>query len=398
MIQFQNKRLFFAAFLLFFSVLLTGCASKEEKAIRQTISSELDHLVSPDATQINTYLSFQLLFPDAQQDDSSDLDPSITEIFTEFYKNFSYKISEVSYDDKSASADVIIHNLDTHALAKDYAIAALKKRIEGDANPSQVDFSLSDSYLLLDKTLKNHDYKQVESDIKVQLKKKNNVWEIVEDTDFDNELSGNFLTYMSDSNLLSPKQVVKIHFDTIKKFDAEQLNRYLSLDSLLNTDNTYTSSIAHALAEQIHKSFDYKIKSDSVENNSAKVVVKITSTDFTSILETYQKQISEWVQSSDALEAGLLGRHEKGREFLLKAIQDNTATTSETVENFAYKRRNKLEDADGSESCTGDFRRGQQYSCRCTRRCRVKKIPKTVFYDNLRYFFMFLFFFRCFFR
>ena len=80
MIQFQNKRLFFAAFLLFFSVLLTGCASKEEKAIRQTISSELDHLVSPDATQINTYLSFQLLFPDAQQDDSSDLDPSITEI------------------------------------------------------------------------------------------------------------------------------------------------------------------------------------------------------------------------------------------------------------------------------------------------------------------------------
>ena len=127
MIQFQNKRLFFAAFLLFFSVLLTGCASKEEKAIRQTISSELDHLVSPDATQINTYLSFQLLFPDAQQDDSSDLDPSITEIFTEFYKNFSYKISEVSYDDKSASADVIIHNLDTHALAKDYAIAALKR-------------------------------------------------------------------------------------------------------------------------------------------------------------------------------------------------------------------------------------------------------------------------------
>lgn len=200
MIQFQNKRLFFAAFLLFFSVLLTGCASKEEKAIRQTISSELDHLVSPDATQINTYLSFQLLFPDAQQDDSSDLDPSITEIFTEFYKNFSYKISEVSYDDKSASADVI-HSQFGYCmpLQKTYAIAALKKRIEGDANPSQVDFSLSDSYLLLDKTLKNHDYKQVESDIKVQLKKKNNVWEIVEDTDFDNELSGNFLTYMSDS-------------------------------------------------------------------------------------------------------------------------------------------------------------------------------------------------------
>ena len=68
--------------------------------------------------------------------------------------------------------------MDTHALAKDYAIAALKKRIEGDANPSQVDFSLSDSYLLLDKTLKNHDYKQVESDIKVQLKKKNNMQKI----------------------------------------------------------------------------------------------------------------------------------------------------------------------------------------------------------------------------
>lgn len=121
--------------LFFFSFLfcLPDAPAKKKKPSDRPSAQNLTIWVSPDATQINTYLSFQLLFPDAQQDDSSDLDPSITEIFTEFYKNFSYKISEVSYDDKSASADVIIHNLDTHALAKDYAIAALKKRIEGDS-------------------------------------------------------------------------------------------------------------------------------------------------------------------------------------------------------------------------------------------------------------------------
>ena len=91
------------------------------------------------------------------------MDPDIVKIFSRYFKDFSYTIDNVKLKNKKAGATVTITNLDAHALAEDYTAAALKKRITCDANPSQVEFSLKDSYLLLGETLKKNDYKLVDT-------------------------------------------------------------------------------------------------------------------------------------------------------------------------------------------------------------------------------------------
>ena len=241
----RHKKWLYAAVFLTSALLLTGCDSKEERAVKQAVSAELDQLKSPDKKTIETYLSAHQLFPeeDTAENDSEkeSADPEIIKIFSRYFKNFSYTVDTVKAEEKKASATVTITNLDAHALAEDYTAAALKKRITCDANPSQVEFSLKDSYLLLGETLKKNDYKQVDTTFDLKLKKKGETWTIVHSEDLDNQITGGFLTYMADSDLLPPPEVVKIHFNTIKEFDTEQLNIYLSLDSLLDTDDTYSS-------------------------------------------------------------------------------------------------------------------------------------------------------------
>ena len=137
---------------------------------------------------------------------------------------------------------------------------------------------------------------------------------------------------MADSNLLPPEEVVKIHFGTIKDFDTEQLNIYLSLDSLLDTDDTYSSSIAHAMAEQIRACFDFKILDAKKDERNAQVKVQITSSDFKSIVASYQEQLSGWLQTSQAMAGGAEGRREKERQLLLESIEKNNASTTRDVD------------------------------------------------------------------
>ena len=332
----RHKKWLYAAVFLTSALLLTGCDSKEERAVKQAVSAELDQLKSPDKKTIETYLSAHQLFPeeDTAENDSEkeSADPEIIKIFSRYFKNFSYTVDTVKAEEKKASATVTITNLDAHALAEDYTAAALKKRITCDANPSQVEFSLKDSYLLLGETLKKNDYKQVDTTFDLKLKKDGETWTIVHSEDLDNQITGGFLTYMADSDLLPPPEVVKIHFNTIKEFDTEQLNIYLSLDSLLDTDDTYSSSIAHAMAEQIQTCFDFEILDTQNDERNALVKVRITSSDFKSIVASYQEQLSQWLQTSQAMAGGAEGRREKERQLLLESIEQNQDSTTRDVD------------------------------------------------------------------
>lgn len=351
----RHIRNIFAVSLITSTFFLTGCSIQERRGIREAVKEELGYLEHPDTQTIEQYLQEADLFPDTETSKTSNptVDPAITEIFTEFYKNFSYKVSDIEYDDTKATAVITITNLDTKALAKDYSIAALQKHIEEDANPAQVNFSLYDSYLLLGEILKTHEYDLTDSSFPVEFEKENDIWEMLPDDRLENELTGNFLTYMADSSFLSPEDVVKIHFDTIKEFDSEQLNIYLSLDSMLDLDDTYSSSVTHAIAQQIHQFFDYEIKGTKIGKTNATVTVSITSADFISIIDTYHKKLEEWMQTSEALEAGMFGRREKEREVLLESIKNNQATTSKEVKinlindgtNWKIQMDNKIAEA-----------------------------------------------------
>lgn len=324
----QPKKMFFAALLFSLTAALTGCAMSDKSDVKKAVKAELDQLKNPGDDTIRQYLSSDDLFPENQEESASrDIGPEITEIFTQFFEKFSYHIDKINVNKTNATATVTVKNIDANALARDYTAAALKKRITSDANPSQVEFSLKDSYLLLGNTLKNNEYKLKETTFDMNLKCKKEKWTVQHDEDLDNKLTGHFLSYMADSNLLTPEEVVEIHFGTIQEFDTEQLNIYLSLDSLLDTDDTYSSSIAHAMAAQIGRFFDFELLDSKNDQRNATVNMRITSSDFKSIMDNYQENLAVWLQTSEAFSGGAKGRREKERKLLLESIEQNNAST-----------------------------------------------------------------------
>ena len=87
-----------------------------------------------------------------------------------------------------------------------------------------------------------------------------------------------------------------------------------------------------AVTEQIHQSFDFKIKKETIDGTSAVVQTAITSVDFEQILQTYQEELSKWLKTSAALAGGSEGRRQKEYELLLSCMEQNKAVVSHDVE------------------------------------------------------------------
>ena len=121
---------------------------------------------------------------------------------------------------------------------------------------------MHDSYLLLEKLLQKNNYKSKNITADISLIKENENWKILHTPELQDLLTGNFLSYVTDCNLLSPKEILKTHLNSMKQFDAEQMKIYLSLDTIFDTNDAYNHSIAHAIAQQISTCFDFKILSE----------------------------------------------------------------------------------------------------------------------------------------
>ena len=118
----------------------------------------------------------------------------------------------------------------------------------------------------------------------------------------------------------------------MKEFDSEQLKHYLSLDTLTDTEDSEKNTLIQAVTEQIHQSFDFKIKKETIDGTSAVVQTAITSADFEQILQTYQEELSKWLKTSAALAGGSEGRRQKEYELLLSCMEQNKAVVSHDVE------------------------------------------------------------------
>lgn len=118
----------------------------------------------------------------------------------------------------------------------------------------------------------------------------------------------------------------------MKEFDSEQLKHYLSLDTLTDTEDSEKNTLIQAVTEQIHQSFDFKIKKETIDGTSAVVQTAITSVDFEQILQTYQEELSKWLKTSAALTGGSEGRRQKEYELLLSCMEQNKAVVSHDVE------------------------------------------------------------------
>ena len=133
-------------------------------------------------------------------------------------------------------------------------------------------------------------------------------------------------------NFLSPEDTLTVYLDTLQKLDLKEMTSYLGVVNIMNTSDTAKNSIASALAEQIHKNFNYVIKSSSENGYNATVTTEITTFDSDSILADYQEKLDKYLASADAVIDGSQKRYEKSFEILLNSINDNTVTTVNDVD------------------------------------------------------------------
>lgn len=322
-------------FLLVFAVsMIIGCSHSEKADVKGVITNELDLLKNLDSDTVQKYISYKELFPDATE--KIELSREVEEVFSLFFQDFDYKILriKVDKDKKEASASLKLTTIDAKALAKDYTVSHLKDAILNAAdsashNTEEQSDSMEDRYLILNELLKDHTYKTVETDCTLTLQNNGTDredWEIRRSHDLENSLVGGLITYLSDSDLLTPEETLTVYLNTLKTMDQDQMSNYLGLESLLTTSDSAKNSIASALVEQMHKTFDFKITDSDVESYHAVIQTEITTFDSDAILKAYQEELDEYLASPDAVIDGPQKRYNHSLELLLHNIEKNTGT------------------------------------------------------------------------
>ena len=95
-----------AFFFVFLAVFVCGCSHSAKTSAEKAIEKDLNLLKNLDSETTMKYISYQELFPDS--DDSTELSDDIKEVFSLFFRNFDYKIKDISVDrnQDTASAHV----------------------------------------------------------------------------------------------------------------------------------------------------------------------------------------------------------------------------------------------------------------------------------------------------
>lgn len=321
--------------LLIFAVsMVIGCSHTDKSDVKGVITSELDHLKNLDSGTAQKYVSYKKLFSDATE--KTALSTEVKEVFSLFFQDFDYRILRIKVDrnKKEAAASLELTTIDAKALARDYTVSHLEKAILTAADSAShhtedSSDSLEDRYLILNELLKNNTYKTVKKEctlLLVNTGSDQEEWEIRRTHDLENNLVGGLITYLSDSDLLTPEETLTVYLDTLKTMDQDQMSNYLGLESLLSTSDEAKNAIAAALVEQMHRNFNFKITDSQIESYYATVKADITTFDSDAILEAYQAELEEYLASPEAVIDGAQKRYEHSLELLLKNIEKNTET------------------------------------------------------------------------
>ena len=197
-----------------------GCSGIDKTDVEEVIISELDLLKNLDSDTTLKYISYRELFPDAANNDQ--LSNEVKEVFSLFFKDFDYKILNIDVDQKnhSATAELRLTTLDAQALAKDYASSLLKKDIleaaENTENTNDAGLTLEERYAVLNKLLQDTKYDTVESECSMELTcTEDDTWKIKRTYSLENDLVGNLMTCLSDPDVLSPEETLKIYLKTL---------------------------------------------------------------------------------------------------------------------------------------------------------------------------------------
>lgn len=321
------------------AVASAGCSHVDKTDVEEVIISELDLLKNLDTKTTQKYISYKELFPGSSED--SKLSDEVNEVFSLFFQNFDYKILaiEVDKDNETAAASLRLTTIDAEGLARDFAEEELRKEIltitkGGTQNTKESEFSLEERYLTLNQLLRKNKYDSVETECTMELQNtgdKKDVWEIKRTYALENSLVGGLMTFLSDPDLLTPEDTLRVYLSTLKEMNVEEMSNYLGMVTILNDSDEQKKAIASALVDQVHKCFNYEIKKAEIDGYEATLQTEITTFDSDAILAAYSADLDEYLTSADAVIDGEDNRYLKSYDLLLDNIEKNEALTTATA-------------------------------------------------------------------
>lgn len=316
-----------------------GCSIKNKATVKAVITEELDLLKNLDSDTAQKYISYKTLFPDATENEISS--SIVQEVFSIFFQDFNYKILNIDVDNANdrAVAKLRLTTPDVQTLAKDYVSARLefllRKAVNDDSqNTEDITCSTEECYQIMYELLTNGSYKSVKTEGMVELQntdRKKDQWEIISNSAFENDLVGGLLTYLSDTDLLSPEETLSVYFQTLKHLTPAEMSDFLGIESILNSSDAIKNDIASALVEKVHTTFDYEILNCTVDGYTASIETNITTFDSDSVLSSYELELETYMDTPEAVYDGFEKRYEKSVSMLLEKIENCETVVTKPV-------------------------------------------------------------------
>lgn len=316
-----------------------GCSIKNKATVKAVITEELDLLKNLDSDTAQKYISYKTLFPDATENEISS--SIVQEVFSIFFQDFNYKILNIDVDNANdrAVAKLRLTTPDAQTLAKDYVSARLefllRKAVNDDSqNTEDITCSTEECYQIMYELLTNGSYKSVKTEGMVELQntdRKKDQWEIISNSAFENDLVGGLLTYLSDTDLLSPEETLSVYFQTLKHLTPAEMSDFLGIESILNSSDAIKNDIASALVEKVHTTFDYEILNCTVDGYTASIETNITTFDSDSVLSSYELELETYMDTPEAVYDGFEKRYEKSVSMLLEKIENCETVVTKPV-------------------------------------------------------------------
>lgn len=310
---------------------LTGCENEEKAAVESVITRDLDKLKNLDADTAREYISAENLFPDSTATDSGQ--DAVEDFISNYFQNFDYKILDIKTEKDSAAASLRLNTLDAQSLARDYTGAQLQSQILDAASSKQQtsNKTLQDHYQLLCQLMEDNDYETVENSCTIHLHKMQDTWIIQKTAALENDIIGNFITYVSNSNLLTPEETLNIYLSTIRSMSEDQLICYLNLNQYLNNGDSTADEFTSVIIDQVMSDFTYKIKETLQEGYNATVYLDVTTFDIDAVIDNYNTRYQNYLKTPESLYAGTDGRLKESLELMQECLENSTATTTLSV-------------------------------------------------------------------
>lgn len=302
-------------------VFISLCRQEHLQSPSAAVSYELNLIQELDEDTIRSFVSYENMMNTPPV--SSDVGSETTEAVKLFFQNFKYHLHSETISGDTATVTAEIINIDTKALAKDLCLALTAHNINITPD-TQSPQTMNDYFTLLRDTLKENTYELTATTAYFHLQKRDRIWVIQSDETLQDELVSGFISWMHDSDLVSPQEVLTIYLDEFSSLSGAEWMEYLKTDDIFSTGSeTYSPSIDACYMDKIAEFFSYSIDQYETQDNICTARLTITSIDMPKILEIYKQKLVDYAHTSQSITSDDAALADASAGYLLETLQEN---------------------------------------------------------------------------